>query len=550
MRIRVEPVRHRLAPRPRRPHADRGAGRRRAPPPDGDPGERRRPRQRRGDDAPEPRRRPRGPRRGRSPRGGGRTERARGDVIDLETFRRAAADDGDGGRPSDYDSGLQIFLMGFAEAGRTAVQLAADAVNPFRSEEEGEGDDGWWYDEARGRRVLDREVLHYSPAPPEDDGGGDAWYDTMPRGRSAEEDAFDYSPPAPRPRRRRAAGGGRQGESRRPPVAARDVGDGERPRQATNPDNNGDGQSTRTVSSFQQADQEDVPLERVWSETADNANHTAATVEEREKPLTVAANDISNGPAPCDDTSWQRRGRTRRFDNEDGTDENSRPIYGLYRGTRAYDDDVRDEQGTAEEADADGPHREEVGRRRERHWKDRVRRKFDAALGLQSPSSAAADEGAYYASWKSKMVDLDRARTGGGAPRGRRRRRSPREETDERATSLESWNAPPSPPPPPSTRRHRRARTEGGAKGSEDMRGRAPRPRPLPPAGGSPLPLVDDADYDSRGSVHSRKSPWEEVPFWREGSSLASLLFNTRLPSGARDGGRGTRRESLEVGVS
>ena len=50
--------------------------------------------------------------------------------------------------------------MGFLEAGKTATQLAlgsvAEAVNPFSAEKR-------WYDEERGREVLDVNILDYSP---------------------------------------------------------------------------------------------------------------------------------------------------------------------------------------------------------------------------------------------------------------------------------------------------------------------------------------------------------------------------------------------------
>jgi hypothetical protein len=49
-------------------------------------------------------------------------------------------------------------------------------------------------------------------------------------------------------------------------------------------------------------------------------------------------------------------------------------------------------------------------------------------------------------------------------------------------------------------------------------------------------------------SINSTKSHLDKVPFWREGGSIASLLFENRLPSsGAEDNRHPMGRKSLEV---
>jgi hypothetical protein len=53
-------------------------------------------------------------------------------------------------------------------------------------------------------------------------------------------------------------------------------------------------------------------------------------------------------------------------------------------------------------------------RRHERpsRWKERLRRKFDVALGLESPpsSSSSSMAGTYYDSWMAQMKDVDDGR--------------------------------------------------------------------------------------------------------------------------------------------
>ena len=101
--------------------------------------------------------------------------------------------------------------------------------------------------------------------------------------------------------------------------------------------------------------------------------------------------------------------RSRRVVVRDGSVEGAPPrtIYGLYHRET---DVSTSSPNRGEEEDAD----EEVGRRRERpsRWKERLRRKFDVALGLESPpsSSSSSMAGTYYDTWMAQMKDVDDGR--------------------------------------------------------------------------------------------------------------------------------------------
>lgn len=183
--------------------------------------------------------------------------------------------------------------------------------------------------------------------------------------------------------------------------------------------------------------------------------------------------------------------------------DDSRPIYDLYHG------DIEDKLGT----DGRGQIRhEQVGRKHlhQKQWKDRLRNKFDVALGLQPP---ADDTATYYDSWKTQMKDVDDDR------KEALRQQMNAAGSEQMQAPLQTSQSPTSYP------KNRRARMR--AKSNFDI--------PPPP----------DKSYKSR---------LDEVPFWREQGNIASLLFDNRPsslppPSGARDGsGRPPmRRGPLEV---
>ena len=215
--------------------------------------------------------------------------------------------------------------------------------------------------------------------------------------------------------------------------------------------------------------------------------------------------------------------RSRRVVVRDGSVEGAPPrtIYGLYhRETDVSTSSPKRE----EEEDAD----EEVGRRHERpsRWKERLRRKFDVALGLESPpsSSSSSMAGTYYDSWMAQMKDVD-----DGRKEALRRRMNERDDPSTAAITLpngKSRRALPSSPIP--NRNNRRARMRAKKQ----------------------TPALDGQASPSLKSTDLPKSRLDEVPFWREGGSIASLLFENRpsLPSSSGRDVRGVMgRKSLEV---
>ena len=216
--------------------------------------------------------------------------------------------------------------------------------------------------------------------------------------------------------------------------------------------------------------------------------------------------------------------RSRRVVVRDGSVEGAPPrtIYGLYHRET---DVLTSSPNIEEEEDAD----EEVGRRHERpsRWKERLRRKFDVALGLESPpssSSSSSMTGTYYDSWMAQMKDVD-----DGRKEALRRRMNERDDPSTAAVTLpngKSRRALPSSPIP--NRNNRRARMRAKKQ----------------------TPALDGQASPSLKSTDLPKSRLDEVPFWREGGSIASLLFENRpsLPSSTGRDDRGVMgRKSLEV---
>ncbi|KAL9186641.1 hypothetical protein ACHAXT_005879 [Thalassiosira profunda] len=339
-----------------------------------------------------------------------------------------------------YDNGMQIFLMGFAEAGKTAAELAlgsvADAVNPFAGREDEDGE--WWYDEETGRRVLDADVLDFSPPPRErrrrrqSSDRGTA-YDAMPRRRRYNDGAY-YQTAVPPPRRR-----------------ARDP------------------YSSPTMQGY----------------TGKNGEAS-----------------VPSDAMPRDGT----RQRRRRVEREG----ESRPVYSLYHGERSIDLETQD--GSLDE-------QTEQYHQRRKQWKERLRHKFDAALGMQAPPPSSSEPSeTYYDSWKSQMEEMDDGR---------------KEVLRQQMNDVDETS---------------------GAKSGQ--------PKPLQTDGSSVSPYPRNRRARMRASSHSGKQSstptprgqsynyrLDEVPFWREGGTIASLLFGNRpaAPPSPDDGvGRRPRRRSLE----
>ena len=219
--------------------------------------------------------------------------------------------------------------------------------------------------------------------------------------------------------------------------------------------------------------------------------------------------------------------RSSRVVVRDGSVEGAPPrtIYGLYhRETDISTSSPNRVLPDDEEEDDD----EEVGRRHERpsRWKERLRRKFDVALGLESPpsSSSSSMAGTYYDSWKAQMKEVE-----DGRKEAMRRRMNERDDPSTAAVTLpngKSRRALPSSPIP--IRNNRRAR----------MRAK------------NQTPALDGQASPSLKSTDLPKSRLDEVPFWREGGSIASLLFENRpsLPSSTGRDDRGVMgHKFLEV---
>jgi len=376
--------------------------------------------------------------------------------------RRQVNDDDEFSLPDDkqntYDNGLQIFLMGFYEAGKTGVQLGLDAVNPFSSDNEnGE----WWYDEEEGdeeegRDVLDVSILDYSP---HNERGGES---VRVRGSR-------------RNRRRR-----RKQQRAYSATGRRSSPRGERRQQYdTTPR-----RQTYDVSPRGQAEYDDEPPPFSAQIVLEYEKYAE---EERQGQASYSSPPYTNTSEPTATNTRRRRSCTY---NED------RPRYGLYHDTS----DMR--QGSERNETA----REYIDQRKTRQWKDRVRRKFDAALGLDYQAE----------SWRSNMDELDDRRK-----EVLRRQMKVENDADTTDNTSEQASDDIKTSTPSLYRNNRRARMR--VKSIVDK-------KQSPPT--------------RRNNKSSPKSRLDEVPFWREGGTLASLLFDTR-PS--RDGkGYPSRRKSLE----
>mmetsp|Transcript_15706 Transcript_15706/g.32641 ORF Transcript_15706/g.32641 Transcript_15706/m.32641 type:complete len:843 (-) Transcript_15706:139-2667(-) len=363
-----------------------------------------------------------------------------GNVIDLETFKLSDnPNDEDNRRKPLYENGMQIFLMGFYEAGKTATQLAVDAVAdsiqiPFSNYREGRGEGEWYYDESLGRDILDVNILAESKEN---------------RGRRKDYVAGDgerfYREPS-RPYRRR----------------------------------HGPEYSTTMPRSRR----------RYYDEEEEMKYHNkvpSRTIEER----------YSRPRRP--------RSKVRSETNEDGSPKSS---YGLYRGTEDESAaNVMDEVLPIDSQQDQQPSQNR-NKHQKRYWKDRVRHKFDVALGLDTAASSNSES--YYDNWKSRLEQMD-----DGRKEILRNKLNVMENfTDLSAAKMPDMQSRDQKSYPNNRRARRRARI-----------------------------LSKTSESQQRTPVKTpSKSRTEEVPFWREGGSLASLLFDTQYKSD-NSSGNGTRNK-------
>ena len=344
----------------------------------------------------------------------------RNDVIDLDTFD---IPDESNRRGDYYDNGAQIFLMGFLEAGKTATQLAVDsigdAINPFSGEQR-------WYDEERGQEILDVNILEYSPD-----------YERRTQQRYSSESGRRRG----RPRRRK--------RTRRPERSYRDPNN---LRSDVPPRRNRSIERQRP-SNFDGTPEQSAPSSAERDVRGKNENTSYTNVDSSAQSVGGTLN------------TNRRKQRSRQND--------TKPIYGLYHDDASNQSTSSNLFNTTEQYSGSQP-RSVKNSQPKKIWKKRLRKKFDAALGLETPSSSSE---ALYDSWKNHV---DKVHDG--------RKVALRDEMNK--TKL----------PTAPSRNNRRSR----------MRARV---------GSSQVSTT-------------AKSYLDEPPFWkRDGSTLASVFFDSQRPS-------------------
>jgi hypothetical protein len=158
---------------------------------------------------------------------------------------------------------------------------------------------------------------------------------------------------------------------------------------------------------------------------------------------------------------------------------------------------------------------ESEGHFHKRQWKDRLRKKFDAALGLESTMTPTEKE-SYYESWKRNMGEMDDSHKDRLRRRMKEDTESLEQEEQPAARSTSAMNSERVP-------QNRRARMRAAKNGVLN--------EPSPPVTTnitaiSPLPKIP-----SKKKYNSSKLRTEETPFWKERGSIASLLFDNSASS-------------------
>ena len=335
------------------------------------------------------------------------------DVIDAEFDLPPNEDD------STYNNGLQIFVMGFVEAGKTAAELAIDAAAstiraPFV---ESNTNNGWYYD--NGGSAKSREYKRET-------------------------------------RRRR---------STRPRSIGRDYNV--------------------------------APILEQKQDSYDGSDDLACIDDRTEQLLDIVPS------AKINSTQTKQRSIPRSRNRSHDSD---RPIYGL-----GY---VHDESSE----------RTSIQHQYKRQWKDRLRNKFDAALGLDATTRAASKENeSYYDSWKRNMKAMD------DSHKDRLRRNMQDDKKVSRATvSVNSTRVP----------QNRRARMRAAKNGIKNEESSCPSVQ---------IAAVLPSNAPRIQKYKSKLRP-EEKPFWKERGSISSLLFDNN-PSLLKKSMK-KNKKSLEVSPS
>ena len=386
------------------------------------------------------------------------------DVIDRDDDFRLDSERGEADpRNLVYDNGLQIFLMGFYEAGKTATRLVTDAVvdavldgtnsatasfvsgrNGRRYDNDDDVEEGR---DGQSWQVVDANILGYSPRAKEE-------RSRRRRRRSTADDYYNY-------------GVRSQGQW---------SGVEKAPRQDEYPPIHR--AERRRVPPRNRSSLYEDPIEERWG----------STIEDEGKPQYMLPSEIPITGSNETDIERESRQISKSDDDDDAVSDSKR-IYGLYANQM---------ERVEKEAER------EIHRKRQ--WKDRLRRKFDDALGLHPPvPSSMSSQESYYDSWKNQMEGVNDGR-----------KEVLRRRLNEDISSADRTSSP--------YRNNRRAR----------MRAKST-------VINSP-PTSSRRQFDNKSFQRSRL---EEVPFWREGGTIASLLFdNQQSPSS-----RPTRRSSRTLEV-
>ena len=399
-----------------------------------------------------------------------------------------------------YTNGMQIFVMGFLEAGKAASRLATDAVVDaiggmkqrrdhrdanFIDEIDEYDDDEPAAARGMGRRhrrrgVLDVDVLDYSPTPSRRRDVVVGSGKRVRRGGRSSEDRDEL--------------GGRRRTIGREAATVR--GDDDVVVGAVVVDREG-----RSSPRRRRPDRDDgtISVDRRYRD---------------HRPISPGGGDPDDAPL-----------RLRRTVVRDGSEVGApRTIYGLYHRDADKSTSPNEVVRDREEEDAE----ENIGHRPEQpsRWKDRLRRKFDVALGLKSPPSSSSPSmaGTYYDSWRAQIQGVDDGRK----EVMRRRMNEMDDSSSATVASLEGEVVRRASPSSSSiNRNNRRARMRAKKQTN----------------------ALDSKVSPSSRSIDPPKSRLDEVPFWRETGSIASLLFENRPWSSSS--GRGDRRvigrKSLEV---
>ena len=201
----------------------------------------------------------------------------------------------------------------------------------------------------------------------------------------------------------------------------------------------------------------------------------------------------------------------------DRREEREVPEYGLLYN------DVRDGTSDVDSRSERERYSEYKEHQRRLKWKDRLRRKFDAALGLETQTSSSHSVGSssYYDSWRTHVSELD--------DKHKDRLRTQKEASINRATNNSDSDHGYNNSQPPKNRRAR-----------QRIRSKSASTREQQPDSSSAV------EKNSARPSRSPRSRLDEVPMWREKGTLASLLFDTR-PRVDGDRRKRQRMSLLEV---